>query len=531
MKTIKHHLDKTLLLACIILLIAIKAPTSPQRITVPSRDSGVFLYMGQSILNGEIPYRDVWDHKPPLIFYINALGLLMGGGSWWGVWILELVFLSAATGIGYELLKRQYNRFTALFVTILWLITFSVVMEGGNFTETYALLFQYFTLIMFFTKDTSASPVRSWALIGAAGALSFLLRQNLIGIWVAIGLRELLTALSSEQRKQHFIHLGAAFLGGTAILGLVILLFALNGSFSDMWEAAFEYNFSYTNSTLADRYYAFWAVWFRMSWNGLGNLGLSGWLMYALMMLSKHDFLQRLAENQRELLSVAFFGLPIEFLLASLSGRIFAHYSITLLPLLSINAGFLIYILVPSIDQAQDVPPRAGQKLRALGLATLLLTINNGAKIINIVQTAMFPQENPEDMNKELVLDYIAENTEPDDYLLMWGGESAYNFMSGRRAPSRFVYQFPLFDDFLPESFDNSAYIEQFIADLQTHPPELIFDTSTSNKGVIPLTQIPPDSELFPVAEYIQSNYVRDPAFVSDSGDQWTAYRWLGPQE
>ncbi len=48
---------------------------------VPGGDSGVFLYAGWQILDGQIPYLDVWDHKPPGILYIDALGLLIGGGS------------------------------------------------------------------------------------------------------------------------------------------------------------------------------------------------------------------------------------------------------------------------------------------------------------------------------------------------------------------------------------------------------------------------------------------------------------------
>ncbi len=58
----------------------------PNGIKIPNRDSGAFLYIGQRILKGDIPYRDIWDHKPPCIFFINALGLFIGRGAIWGVW-------------------------------------------------------------------------------------------------------------------------------------------------------------------------------------------------------------------------------------------------------------------------------------------------------------------------------------------------------------------------------------------------------------------------------------------------------------
>jgi hypothetical protein len=49
-------------------------PNNPNNMTLPSRDSGVFLYVGWRLLQGDIPYRDIWDHKPPLIYFVDALG-------------------------------------------------------------------------------------------------------------------------------------------------------------------------------------------------------------------------------------------------------------------------------------------------------------------------------------------------------------------------------------------------------------------------------------------------------------------------
>src|SRR3954447_17879480 len=36
-------------------------------------DSGIFLYVGQRLLHGDVLYRDIADNKPPLIYWLNAL--------------------------------------------------------------------------------------------------------------------------------------------------------------------------------------------------------------------------------------------------------------------------------------------------------------------------------------------------------------------------------------------------------------------------------------------------------------------------
>ncbi len=79
----------TLLL--VVLVMAVMVPVSPAIEHTPGRDAGVFLYVGSQILEGKVPYRDVWDHKQPLIFFINAAGLALSGGSLWGVWLAEVV--------------------------------------------------------------------------------------------------------------------------------------------------------------------------------------------------------------------------------------------------------------------------------------------------------------------------------------------------------------------------------------------------------------------------------------------------------
>src|SRR6478672_4582372 len=44
-------------------------------------DSGLFLHVGQRLLHGDVLYRDISDNKPPLVYWLNALGLLLGRGS------------------------------------------------------------------------------------------------------------------------------------------------------------------------------------------------------------------------------------------------------------------------------------------------------------------------------------------------------------------------------------------------------------------------------------------------------------------
>src|SRR4030095_7852708 len=84
-------------------------PNNPNNMTLPSRDSGVFLYVGWRFLNGDVPYRDVWDHKPPLIYFVDAMGLTLTPYSLWGVWFLQFIFIFFTLFFTYKLLDREFG--------------------------------------------------------------------------------------------------------------------------------------------------------------------------------------------------------------------------------------------------------------------------------------------------------------------------------------------------------------------------------------------------------------------------------------
>ena len=86
-------LQALLLIIFIGLLVGIVLAQANPFYQSPNRDGGLFMYMGDRLLKGDVLYVDIWDNKGPLIFYLNALGLFLGRGLRWGVWGLEYVFL------------------------------------------------------------------------------------------------------------------------------------------------------------------------------------------------------------------------------------------------------------------------------------------------------------------------------------------------------------------------------------------------------------------------------------------------------
>ena len=52
-------------------------------------DSGVYQYIGSSLLRGEVLYRDNFDHFGPVLYIINALGFAIAKIH--GVWLIDFL--------------------------------------------------------------------------------------------------------------------------------------------------------------------------------------------------------------------------------------------------------------------------------------------------------------------------------------------------------------------------------------------------------------------------------------------------------
>ena len=59
------------------------------------RDGGTFLTIAQGLLDGRLPYRDFFDHKPPGIYYALSVPLALSKGS---VWAAKVFLLLVAVG-------------------------------------------------------------------------------------------------------------------------------------------------------------------------------------------------------------------------------------------------------------------------------------------------------------------------------------------------------------------------------------------------------------------------------------------------
>lgn len=521
----RHPLYVSLFL--LLLVTAILLPRSPLQQSVPPRDSGVFLYIGQQILHGQIPYRDVWDHKGPVIYYLNALGLILGRGSHWGVWWLQWLSLGLAALLGYITLKQAFGNLPALAASTMWVTSLVFVLGGGNYTEEYGLLLQFAAVFLFWNSLGSRRLLRRAFALGLVFAAAFWLRPNLIGVPLSIFLVAVVLLFFSPQKRKAPAWI-LAFSAGALTFSLPVLAYFLwRGAGRDFMDAVLRYNMIYASAAPEDRADMIMEGVQLLTGSGIVFTALAGWLVGCFVFLSR----PRQGGAHLPLLYVALAGLPLDVFLVSASGRAYRHYYTTWLPVFAILTAQLLFDVLGRFQTVETPSPRCKSDPRLVWTLALVVAFmfpfhrDVLDPLIEIVREG--PPPTP------LTVYRIWSYTNQDDYLLMWGAETSYNFLSNRRAPSRFVYQYPL----LTCGYATDAMVEEFLADIERNKP-LIVDTSSTNKYVPPMdpatradwdgpafagSDCDPTARLEKVFEFFDSHYRKAEVLLAKG---WVIYQY-----
>ncbi len=439
----------------------------------PGRDSGIFLYIGQSILDGKIPYRDAWDHKPPAIFYIDALGLWLGRGSLQGVWLIEFLSLCASVVLSVKTLNRAFGLGAAFFGSVAWLAGLMLLFTvgGPNLQEEYAIPLKFVGLWLFLRCEEEGYYGWRGLLLGVSGALALLFRQNLIGVHLAIGLYLLLTRTYRRRLRQlvgEWLWIG---LGGAIIVAAVAVYFAANSALGDLIDVAFLYNLTYTGVSLQSKFDSSIAGFNELARSGIGMISVAAWLVGLAFLLTG----RKMPRDTRRLLSLAIVAFPIEVLLTGLSGRGYGHYYQAWLPVIGVLAAFFASCLL--ITRADGVKPDLHVAAWQLALAVAMVMMPVYATIAGALPIGRTPTAVAH------AADYVREFTQPGDYVLVWGFEPSINFVAHRRSPTKFVQQYPL----LTRGYQTPEMLKEFLAEIKVHPPALIIDTSPVNTIIPPI--------------------------------------------
>ena len=210
-------------------------------------DDQLFGYFGWRIAHGAVVYRDVWDNKPPGIYWINALGFLISGDRYAGVVALCGLAVCATLGGFYIAARALFDRGTAALGTILagFFFTHLYFQGGSNRTETFLMPLEL-AAVAAYLHGWLRSRAAYFYLAGVLAGCAALCKQVGLAGWGSMGLHVMLcVALRDIPWKTGLARCLLLLLGLVTTIGAAAGYLAYQGALSDALFAVVTVNRAY----------------------------------------------------------------------------------------------------------------------------------------------------------------------------------------------------------------------------------------------------------------------------------------------
>ena len=253
----KERVNADAIIFCLIIAVAFvyfaSSSTSPLFPYYYGGDSAQFQTIGKAWYYGKIPYVDMFDHKGPLIFFIDMLGYSLTKSST-GIMFLQMGFMFATMMALLQLGKLGSDKKIYRYVlTISSLMVLSEYYSHGNMTEEYCLPFIILSLCyqtQYLQEEGNKESMESHKALhamfyGITVGICFLTKvTNAVAVCAGVLLISII--LLKERRFKNIFANALAFVGGFLALVLPFLLyFAQYGAAQDFLYATLLYNFEY----------------------------------------------------------------------------------------------------------------------------------------------------------------------------------------------------------------------------------------------------------------------------------------------
>jgi len=460
----------------------------------PTLDASVFAQIAEQMRAGDVPYRDMFDHKPPGIYLTEAaLGALAPWvDPWFRAWSISVV---AAAGTLVLLARRlgppSRPAATLALLAVAPALGAHAFAQGGGYTESLAVLPA--TAGFLLATSTRVAPLALRA--GLCGVLLALAVATSLHLAPA-GLGTLAALVATGARTRGVT---AFLLGGSVVGGGVIAWLAAAGALPGAIEQLIDYNRAYTIGPTFDQPVlpATVIVVAAMAAPAVAAAAVR------VIGLARGRYAEPIEIGA--LVWIAAAGVVV-----ALQRQFFGHYVLPLAAPLAILAAPALRLLLDQLSSPG---------LRRVGAYVML-----GASFALPIPFMAVLEPGPVRTDPVAAVAASLSVTIPaGDAIFVWGNEPYVYLLAQRPSAGRFVYLFPL----THPRFTTPALIARHLSDWEEDPPAAIVDASNHPTAVSAhplLGRWVWEGE--PVADHLDPlrAFVRDHYRAADTIKGWTIY-------
>lgn len=217
-------------------------------------DESTFILLGQSVLDGYLPYTDLLDVKPPLLSVVFGLFIFVLGKSIVAVRLAGAICVTVVAWFTYIVGKKIWNYKTGLLAGTLFIFIVSFILSGqATMSEHLALVPLMGAIVL--VANSKLTPRRLFW-VGFLITVASMIRLNLAYVVLIVGF---VTTLNIPFQGQSFLFFvrsvalrGLAYTtGSVVVVSLTFLPYLLTGQFSVWWQNVVVLSLNYASSQLS----------------------------------------------------------------------------------------------------------------------------------------------------------------------------------------------------------------------------------------------------------------------------------------
>lgn len=251
-------------------------------------DVHCFFTVGKSILAGLVPYRDLYEQKGPLLYFLYAIAALISRRSFFGVYLLDVVSFGLFLYYCGKIARLYLGERPVIYAILLILacgISACTAFSHGSSVELISLwMLAYPLYVMALASREKRTLTALEAMgIGLCAAAVLYIKFTIVGFFLGLCIHVAGWYLLREKKPLELLKTIGAFLGGMAALSVLIFgYFLIHGAARDLMTVYFYNNlFLYPNETSNRLLTIFTCLQSAFLLNpGFSYFAMTGWLWF-----------------------------------------------------------------------------------------------------------------------------------------------------------------------------------------------------------------------------------------------------------
>ncbi len=227
-------------------------------------DANIYFEIAKGIKHGMVPFRDLYDQKGPLIYFIYLAGILFNEKSFIGIYVLEVIAASIFLITAYKAINLYCkDKISILVLPLIACAVYSskAMCQGGSAEEFIIpiyMLILYKLLVFYNSRNLKQSDS---IIIGILCGMIFWIKFTLVLFPILFALYVIYVYLREKNVKDLLMVILNVLLGVMIITLPILLYFVANGSLMYLWEGYFYNNiflYNHTSESFSILKYLWW---------------------------------------------------------------------------------------------------------------------------------------------------------------------------------------------------------------------------------------------------------------------------------